>query len=259
MSIRVFRISFLFVLFFILAGCNQADVPQKFTSPSEQVLAKSYIDLLRQKRFDDIEKAVDPSIAGPTLHDSLAKMAEFIPSGEPSVITLVGAHRNVTGASSTINLTFEYGFSGKWVLMSVAFKQQGGRATIVGLSVVSQPASLAEQTRFSLAGKSPLQYLIFTLAILFPLFSIWTVIVCVRSKLKGRKWPWVLFILFGFGRLAVNWATGEWSFAPLSFQLLSAGATAPLYGEWTISVSLPIGAIIFFVLRKRLSVEKIES
>ena len=258
MNTSILRSFFLSLLWVMLAGCNQADMIQKFASPADQALAKSYIDFLRQHRFEDIEKAADPSIAGPALHDTLVQMAAFIPDGEPSTITLIGAHRMKADASSTVNLTFEYGFSGKWILTNVAIKDQRGKITIVGFSVVPQPASLEEQNRFTLTGKTPFQYLVLALAILFPLITLWALVACVRSKLKGRKWPWVLFILLGFGKLAVNWTTGEWGFAPLSFQLFSAGVFAPLYGQWTIAIALPIGAITFLVLRKKLSVATIE-
>jgi hypothetical protein len=257
MTSSFLRLFFISVL--VLAGCNQADMIQKFASPDDQALAKSYIDLLRQHRFEDIEKAADPSIAGPALHDALVQMATLFPIGEPSVITLVGAHRMNADDSSTVNLTFEYGFSGKWILTNVAVKNLGRKTTIVGFSVFPQPASLEEQNRFTLAGKTATQYLVFALAIAFPLLTLWALVVCVRSKLKGRKWPWVLFVIFGFGKLAVNWTTGDWGFAPLSFQLFSASAFAPLFGQWTFAISLPIGAITFLVLRRKLSVASNES
>lgn len=247
------------VLMLTLAGCNQADMIRKFASPADQALAKSYIDLLRQQRFEDIEKAVDPSIAGASLHETLVKMATLIPVGEPSTITLVGAHRINANDSSTINITYEYGFSGKWILTNVAVKSHIGKTTIVGFSVVPQSASLEEQNRFTLAAKSATQYLVFALSIVLPLFTLGALVVCVKTKFKGRKWPWVLFVVFGFGKLAVNWTTGDWGFAPLSFQLFSASAVAPFYGQWTFAISLPIGAITFLTLRRKLSVAAIES
>ena len=258
MKTFLFRQIFTSVLLFALAGCNQADIVQKFASPADQAVAKSYIDLLRQQRFEDIEKVADPSISGASLHDTLVKMATLIPTGEPSVITLVGAHRMIANGASTVNLTFEYGFSGKWILTNVAVKNQADKTTIVGLSVIPQPASLEEQNKFRLTGKNGIQYLIFALAIIFPLFTLSALVVCIKTKLKGRKWPWIVFVLFGGGNVAVNWTTGAWSFTPLALQLFSASALAPLYGQWTFAVSLPLGAIVFLVLRKKLSAVAIE-
>lgn len=259
MNTSLFRQFVISVFLLALAGCNQADMLQKFASPADQALAKSYIDLLRQQRFEDIEKAADPSISGASLHATLVKMANFIPTGEPSTITLVGAHRMNANDSSTINLTFEYGFSDKWILTNVAVKNQGDKTTIVGFSVIPQSASLQEQNKFTLTGKTLSQYLVFMLVVIFPLLTLGALVTCVRTKLKGRKWPWVLFVIFGFGNFAVNWTTGAWAFTPFAFQLFSASAFAPLYGQWTFAISLPLGAIIFLVLRRKLSVAAIEN
>jgi hypothetical protein len=57
----------------------------------------------------------------------------------------------------------------------------------------------------------------------------------------------------------VNWTTGEWDIAPLSVQLLSASAFAPLYGPWTVSVSLPLGALMFLIYRRTRLVSEAES
>jgi hypothetical protein len=89
-------------------------------------------------------------------------------------------------------------------------------------------------------------------AIFVPLITLWALVSCVRTKLKGRKWPWVLFILLGIGKFAVNWTTGAWEFAPISVQLFGASATAPFYGPWTVAVSLPLGAIAFLAFRNKL-------
>jgi hypothetical protein len=62
-----------------------------------------------------------------------------------------------------------------------------------------------------------------------------------------------LFILFGVGNFALDWTTGEWQFAPLHVHLLSASVSANLYGPWVLSVSVPLGALLFLWRRRRLS------
>ncbi len=236
----------------MLAGCNQSDMLQKFASPAEQVSAKGYINLLRARRFEDIEKIADPTIATASLHGTLQTMAGFIPAGEPKSITLVGAHRYTMGESTTVNLTYEYEYTGRLLLINVALKSQGVQSTIVGFNVVPQLKSLAEQNKFTLDGKTPLQYAILVLTALLPLFTLFALVVCIRTPFKGRKWPWVVLVLIGFGRLAVNWTSGDWSFMPLSVQFFSASAFAPPYGPWTLAVSLPLGALVFLLMRSRL-------
>ena len=235
----------------ILAACSQAELLQKFASAEEQALAKSYIDRLRMRDFDVIEKAADPSISGPSLREALIKMADVVPSQAPVSVKLVGAHSFRATDIQTLNTTFEYDYGGKWLLANVVMQEKNGVKTIVGFNIYPRSESLEVENRFTLAGKRPAQYLLLTAAIAAMLVTIYSLVVCIRTKLPGRKWPWVLFILVGFGRLAVNWNSAEWGFVPLSVQLFSAGAMAPLYGPWTIYVSVPLGAVLFLLRHRK--------
>ncbi|MFI4867515.1 MAG: hypothetical protein ACHQDB_10505 [Steroidobacterales bacterium] len=237
-----------------LVACSQQDLVQKFASPAEQSVARQYIDLLRQQQYEAIEAAMDPSLGGPSMHGTLVSMAAVLPAGQPTSVTLIGARRFKASGSETVNLTFEYNFSGKWIVANVAVKRNGGNTTIVGFNIYPQPNSLERQNRFTLRGKSAFQYLVLGLAVILPLFTLFALVTCVRTKLKGRKWPWVLFVIFGIGKVAVNWTTGQWGYSFLNAQLFSAGAFAPLYGQWTIFISIPVGAIVFLARRKQLKV-----
>lgn len=250
----------LFILTLVaMLGCSQEDLLQKFSSPEDQATAKSYIDRLRARNFDEIERALDPSIRAPNIRDTLAKMAALIPNQEPTSIKLVGAQTSDTSDAKTVNITFEYNFGDKWLLANVAVRDRQGTKTVVGFNVNPMTQSLESQNRFTLTGKSTVQYAVLVAAVTALLITLYSVIVCARTKLPSRKWLWVLFILVGFGKVAVNWTTGEWGIAPLSVQLFSASAAAPLYGPWTIAVSLPLGAIAFLFYRRSRLAPKAES
>jgi hypothetical protein len=243
------------ILLTALVACSQQNMLQNFASPSEQSDARHYIDLLRQQHYDVIEATIDPSIATSSMHGTLVSMAALVPAGEPTSVTLIGANRLKASGFETVNLTFEYNFSGKWMVANVATKKDGGPTTIVGLNIYPEPNSIEERNKFVLGGKSAFQYLVLGLAIVLPLFTLLTLAICIKTKLRGRKWPWVLFVIFGIGKLALNWTTGQWAFSLLNIQLLSAGAFAPLYGQWTIFLSVPVGAIVFLMRRNQLRVE----
>lgn len=241
-------------LIFVLSGCSTAAMMERLCTPAERATAISYLDLLRKKNYDPIEKAFDRKLASPALHDDLVQMNAAFPAGEPTAVKLVGVQRmSKAGESEILNLTFEFGFSGKWILSNVALQDQAGVRTIVGMSAVPQQGSVEEASKFSLTGKSPLQYLILTLAIIVPLFVLYALVVCIRTRLKGKKWPWIIFILLGVGQFAINWTTAELAFAPVAIQLFGASVVAPLGGAWTLAVSLPIGAIIFLARRRALA------
>jgi hypothetical protein len=237
---------------FLLASCSREQLIQKFSSPEDQATARAYIDQLRAHEFDGIEKAADPSIGGPNLRPTLEKMSRVIPVGEPTSVKVVGAELTRDSGASTVNTTFEFDFTGKLFLINVAVKTKNGAQSIVGFRVAPEGQSLDAQNRFGLSGKSPLQFIVLGVAIAAALLSVYALILCVGTRLPGRKWPWVLFILFGIGKVTVNWATGEWAAEPISLQLFSASVTAAPYGPWIVSASLPLGALIFLGYRRAL-------
>lgn len=241
------------VMMMFLAGCDQASLMKKMIPPEADSTARGYIDLLRQNRFKEIEKDLDPSINTPDIPKALVKMAQMFPAEKPESVTVVGVHTFHNDVTTTTNMTYEYQFRGTWLLVNVATKKQGAATTIVGFNLNPIPDSLENLNRFTLSGKSPLQYSVLALAVLFTLFTLYSLVICVRTKPLKKKWLWILLILLGAAKFSVDWTTGRWDVFPLYVQLFSASAYAPLYGAWTISISLPLGAVVFLLMRKSLS------
>jgi hypothetical protein len=238
-------------LFLALAGCDQTTLMGKFASEEEQTLARSYIERLRLREFDVIERSVDKGRAGPDLRGTLEKMAALVPAGEIRSVKMVGAHKHFQDGVTSLNTTFEYEFPGAWMLANVVVEERGGRKIIAGFNVYPRSQSLEAENRFGLVGKQPIQYLVLAGAAGALLISVYALIVCARTAPLRRKGLWILFILAGVGKFAVNWTSGEWRVFPLSAQLPSASATAPLYGPWIVSFSIPVGAIVFLFYARR--------
>lgn len=240
-----------------LAGCDQDAMIQSFVSKEDQALASNYFALLKNRQFDDLNKAIEPSLRNPALNDTLSQMADLIPAEEPTRIKLIGAQQNNSSDQSTINLSYEYAYANQWLVLQIALQQRDKQTHIVGLKLIPQATSIDGQFKFSLAGKSIAHYLILALAIIAPILVLTALIICIRMKLRGRKWPWVIFILLGIGQLSINWSSGDLSFAVLAMQLFSASAFAAPYGPWIITVSLPLGALCFLAFRKNHAAEPI--
>jgi hypothetical protein len=239
----------------LMAACSQEAILQKVASPEEQATARHYIDQLRSGEFAEIEKVIDPTIADEASGDTFAKMSALIPKGAPTSVRLVGANRTSSSSAGTsLNLTYEYQFATQFLLINVATKTKSGVLTIVGFRVLPESSSLEAQNKFNLSGKSALQYGVLIGAIAAAVFTLVVLVVCIKTKMKRRKWLWILFILFGFGKLSVNWATGQWGVQILTLQLFSSAAVAAFSGPWFISVSVPVGGIWFLFSRRRLQV-----
>ncbi len=251
-GVRVVRVLIVLIALVVLSGCSQTGLLEKLSSPEQQAAARHYVELLRDHKFEEIESSTDPSLKTPSLRGTLEKMASLVPAVDPSSIKLVGAQSVHGPAGSTVNTTFEYEFPDQWLLVSVAIKTQNGASTLVGFNVAPQSAALEEQNRFQLGGKRPAQYSILAFAIAAVAATLYALVLCIRTRLRGRKWPWILFILIGFGKLSVNWSTAQVDLLPFFAQLFSVSAFAPLYGPWTLAVSLPVGAVVFLVKRRQL-------
>lgn len=234
----------------VAAGCDQASMVKLMTPAEDEVVARNYLKLLRENNFEQIEKDADPKIRTPALHDTLVEMAAMIPPGEPTSMKVVGTNTQSSVNSHKSNITFEYQFQSKWLLANVAVEKKNGTSTIFGFRVQPLPDSLENMNKFSLDGKSSLHYAVVTLVALIPIFILYALILCIRTKIPKRKWLWIIFILLGFGKIAFNWASGEWVFQALAFQLFGAGAVAAPYGPWTLTISLPLGAIWFLICRQ---------
>jgi hypothetical protein len=251
----VLKVLVVVLLAFLVVGCSQEDMLRKIAPQSEQDKARAYIEQLRHHDFASVEQAMDPSIAGDLKGGLLEKMADAIPAGEPTSVKLVGADQfSSNQVGTTLNLTYEFQFGDKFLLINVAKKTKDGVETIIGFRVQGLTNSLEAQNRFTLAGKSALQYGVLAAAVGAAIFTIVALAICIRTKIARRKWLWILFILFGFGKIMVNWTSGGWDFRVLNIQLFSASANANFFGPWIITVALPIGAAIFLIRRKDLAV-----
>lgn len=250
------RLCALPVLLLLLAGCQQADMIRKLEEAvpmQDQQLAMHYSGLLREKQLEQLSQATDPGSNGDAIRNTMAELSDIFPAGEPKSVKVVGYHRfEQPGGPQHLNIILEYEFADSWIVNTLVLKRYGTDVTIIGLGVLSQNTSLQQQATFSLHDKSALHYLVLCMAILFPLLTLYALVICWRSKLTGRKWPWLLFIIVGFGKLILNWGTGQWWLMPLSVQLFSVGAQSGAYVPWTLSVALPVGAIVFLCRRKQL-------
>lgn len=236
----------------LLAGCNQASLMQKMTPQADAEAARNYVTLLRQSNFDQIEKDLDPSLKEADVRDTLATMAAKFPAGTPSSIKVVGANVFRGADAYRTSITLEYEFPRKWLLANVARQTRDGVTTVTRFQVTPIPDSLENLNRFTLAGKSWVQYTVLLLGALAVVLSLYAFVLCLRTRMGKTKWLWAVICLLGGGRLGMNWTTGQSDFTLLSIHLPPAGATTPLYGAWVVYVSLPLGAVLFLVLRDRL-------
>ena len=182
----------------------------------------------------------------------LSRMGRFFPSRAPTSIDLVGYRLlRINNEPDQYNLTYQYGYGQKWLLVNVAFRDLSSEGKqIIAFNVSPIERSLQEIHKFSLQGKGSMHYSFLIICTTCPLFIFSTLIVCIKTKLKKRKWLWIPFVMLGMVQFSLNWTTGQFWIKLLSIQLLGTGAvSASIYSPWILSFSLPVGAIIFWIKR----------
>lgn len=244
---------FCWVLFLlILTSCSQKEFFDKFVPHDAVDFAKQYLTLFRTRDYDTIEKQLDPTIRTPGLRGALEKMAGLVPSDEPESIKVVGSRTFSSSQTWQANLSFEYQYPKQWLLVSIVLERKGETFIVKGVNIQPLRASLEEINRFTWTGKTAICYVILALSILVPIFSLAVLVLCIRTKIPKYKWLWGIFILLGFFQVYVDWTSCQVRLNPCSFQLLGTSFwRGSPYSSWIIGVSIPVGAILFLIRRKK--------
>jgi len=237
-----------------LCGCDVRSWYESLLPKEEIAYAKGIIAKLRARDYAAVEAPFDPTYRDAQFREKLEQIAAFFPEPEPTDIGVVGSHvfTNANTSVTTYDLTFQYEYPKQWVLVNVVLERRSDALIVKGLHAQPLSDSLQHVNRFTLQDKGASRYLALAYAILVPIFIVVTLVACIRTKVPRRKWLWLIFILLGFGKFTMNWTTGETGVQLVSVQLLGAGVfwSGP-YGPMLLSASIPVGAALFWLRRKR--------
>jgi hypothetical protein len=246
----------LVVIGFLLAGCDQKALLQKFVPKDDDAFARRFLDAVRAGDYDAADQMLDAALRGAKSASGLHDLNRVLAHGEPLSVEVIGCNvftnASTQGTTRTTNLSYQIHFSDSWAAGNVALGHPGGAMSVLGSHFQPVPDSLEALNRFTLTGKSMVHYLVFAACIAVPAFILVALVVCIRSRIR-RKWLWIIFILLGFVQSRLDWASGHVEVQPISFALFGASAFKPgPYAPWTLGFSIPVGAIIFLVFRRRL-------
>lgn len=237
----------------LLAGCDQRALIEKFTPQEESAIAQQIISELAAGDLDRVAERLDPEIQGGDTMDSLRHIVSLFPDAAPIDIEVVGVNTSIENDRSLYRLHYQYQYPDIWLQIQVILQRRGGELTLLGLNVERKEQSLEAEHAFTFAGKSPTHFVVLAFAIFNPLFIAWTLFLCARTPMPKRKFWWYLFIALGFVQYSLNWSDGSHEVDWLSVQLLGAGffSGAP-FGPLILSISFPLGAVWFLVMRPAL-------
>ncbi len=239
-----------------LFGCKPNDflrnTMNRMAPDDDEALAMECLIALRARDFETVIGQLDPQVVKPGIESKMLPVADMLAQGEPLSVELVGCRILSTPDKRRSHLTYQYHFTDAWILATITIDTVGENKKIFAVSVNPIPKSLGELNAFTLAGKSLRHYVLLSLAVIIPVFIIWTIILCARTKIR-KKWLWIIFILIGITSLNLNWTTGQMGFQPIAFKIPGVGMVKMgLYAPWILKVSFPLGAILFLIKRRKL-------
>jgi hypothetical protein len=246
-----------YLLLLLLPSCGLPLSTGEIGQTPEAAFLQDLMNKLAARDYTALRAELAPEAQTANADEMLVKMAGFLPTGKPTKVEFVGWNVNYNstlGRSASVAAQFTYD-GNKWILATAQFRGDAGNYKVAGFNVQPLPKSLAELNAFSFAGRGFVHYAVIAAATAAFLVTVAALYACVRTKGLKRKWLWLLFIVFGLPTLSLNWTTGAITIDLIRLQLLSAAVSRTgLLGPWIVSVSLPVGAIIFLWKRRQLNV-----
>lgn len=238
-------------------SCDRRKIAEKFVPVEEKQVAEKYVKALLDNDFDKIINDLSPEVRTPEVRSKFEEMTGFFPDAEPIGVTLVGFQSFYSQNRNTFDFEFQYEYTDRWILVGITLEKKANVYEVLGVHVTPLEDSLQNINAFSFKKAKAIHYFFLMVCIFVPVFSIFTLIKCARTRPMKRKWLWIIFILFGFVQFKLNWTTGQVGVVPLSFLLLGTSAFSPgICGPWILSFAIPVGAIIFLIKKPKLVLQK---
>jgi hypothetical protein len=236
-------------------GCTQERITRWATTDRERAEAVRFAEALRTGDRSFLESRMEAEAWRQSESLLGQARAAFAPGPVRWRVTAAGMHTIHEGPVTTVTkvVLVEGRGRGRWYLAEVVTSTFGGPARVVAWSVTPFASRPGAEHAFTLWDKPPLQWLWLLLCLAMPLVSLAAIVSIWRGPRIRRRPLWTVGCLLGFVRFTMNWTTGQTMVVPISLHVLSAAVGQPSpYAPWFLTFAIPIFAMLYFALRKRL-------
>ena len=219
------------------------------SGPADEAVRRC-IELMRRDEMAEARGCFAPGVLAANGDEMLKRAHAALQIGDPPEIQLVNWRFVKSDAGRTDSLVYHVRGAAQARLLLAQTREVEGAPRLVVFGWEPAPLDLSERFPFTLDGVPPPYYALLLLAVATPILMIYAAILCFTRKPR-RRWLWLVFVLLGFGKLSVVWLPGPFDPAririlPLSVQVLGSGIQkVPIYDPWVLSVSFPLGAVLF--------------
>ena len=231
-----------------IVGLAQSLVPK-----SADEFFRSYILLLKPEDTTQAYSLLTDDVRQAVATSSFKEVSKYFASTTDQVM-VVGANVNKIfgdGVRTNYDITYEIQNDdqvNKYILLNlVAYETEGG-IKILGIHTQPETESITSQNGFNTGPFGV--YLI--LSILFPLFITYTAFRYIQKATNPRWW---LFLLILFASLYIYLQNDGGFTFNLGFHSLMG--KDGIWGPWTFDLPIPIAAIAYYFMRKKLEGQNI--
>jgi hypothetical protein len=241
----------------LLSSCSMNEIPERLIPKEANEFAQKFIIKLANGEIDYCDSLFSKEYQNDQGTNFLNEVNQAISEREVLNYRLISSSWTTLYSgttSTTYNLQYEYKYADDfWIYYSFQILEKNNNLTVNYLNFQPRNESLSSYYEFNFKNKTIIHYTWLFMAILVPIFILFSVIYAIRTPLK-RKWLWIIFILVGFVSFSLNWATGDFGIKPINFNLLGAGIIkSGIIAPWILTFNIPIGAILFWIKRNRVS------
>ncbi|MBE9528494.1 MAG: hypothetical protein IME99_04570 [Proteobacteria bacterium] len=236
---------------FLLAGCNngalfiESRLPEEadrfsrtfITHISTGEIDAAFVLMNKEVRDEATRKAIEDAVG------TLAKTGKIV---KIELIKFINSKAYLTKKNKRTYLRYQIEMDKGYVHATALVHNTGPDFMISGFFLEPLPSHLAEYNTFEFKGKSVGAYVMLLLAVVVPLFILYSLYLCLTVKGVPQRYKWFIFIFFGFTSFVFNWTNGLWGFQLLTLHVVGATVLRDgIYGPWMLTVYVPVGAILF--------------
>jgi len=228
----------------LLAGCGEDARIQKAVPKEADTLARDFIAAIETKNSDAALKLIEPQVRKEAT-EKIKSIVQLFVDGKPRQVKPVGVRAQKKGEERLIQVSYQLYYPDKAIITTLVILETPKDRFIVSARLDPIKEPLEKLYAFKLFGKSFFHYIVLLLAIIVPLFIVYTLWQCVQSSVKW-KWAWAVAIVLAFFPIYLDWTTGRAFIRLVSVLFFGVSVVNQKYSPLILAVGIPIGAIVFY-------------
>ena len=244
---------------YILGGAldqrRQADELSRALSKLEPEVSQSrdFVAVMQTRNTPVVRAQINNDYIDANFDLIMDRVYLYLPQEAPRNIQPVGYLVQEREGKRFVFVALEYEFSDRWMIAAITVEPASGKQVIAGFNLNTYRSSLFERTRLRFEGQSVEHYLMLGLAVVDLVFCALTLFVCIAAPRVRWRFLWIGLILAGVGVMSFNWLEGRMALDLFSASLPPARFSLALYQPLIILLSVPLGAILFWMNFRKLT------